>query len=325
MVNGMRLAIPRFHFYRHESGIRMASMNADASLTLGPLIRTAQPVHCFEGEDRFVWYGNSDIDPKYAALGNEVLPTGVVCGLGRMDLTEFTVGPLSPAYANDLFTDNESGKTVRSVVTFNDKRVFSVNGGGVYFESTNKVPSGWLTQGKMSFSVEDLKAALYMQANWEPGCQGKLYLDIAFDTAGFARYANLDILSTNNRSDNLALRGTQFSVLDLRFVLDRCSTDATDGPQITRWEFRSSPIKGAASRWEVPIMNYGDEIDGVKYTRDPTAELEFLMNLVESGTVFTFGNQDGLIRFMLILFGSRNYLLVMSWEGTYTMVLEEVQ
>tara|TARA_A100001388_G_C28767000_1_gene501371 strand:- start:830 stop:2704 length:1875 start_codon:yes stop_codon:yes gene_type:complete len=318
-----------FIFIGTNNGIRMASMNSDGSLTLGPKIPTAQPVHCFEGEDRFVWYGNSDIDPKYAALGNEVLPTGVVCGLGRMDLTEFTVGSLSPAYANDLFTSNETGKVVKSVMTFSDKRVFSVNGGGVYFESTNKVPSGWLTQGKMSFSVEDLKAALYMQANWEPGCQGKLYLDIAFDTAGFARYATLDVLSTNNRSDNLALRGTQFSVLDLRFVLDRCSTDATDGPQITRWEFRSSPIKGSASRWEVPIMNYEEiEIDGVKYTRDPTAELEFLMNLVESGTVFTYQEsgrsyqvhaRDFIWQPEKLSAGNKG------WEGTYTMVLEEVR
>jgi hypothetical protein len=318
-----------FIFIGSNRGIRMASMSADGSLTLGPLIRTPQPVRCFEGEDRFVWYGNSDIDPKYTALGNEVLPTGVVCGLGRMDLTEFTVGPLSPAYANDLFTSNETGKVVKSVLTFSNKRVFSVSGGGVYFESTNKVPSGWLTQGKMSFSIEDPKAALYMQANWEPGCQGKLYLDLAFDTAGFSRFANLDVLSTNNRSDNLALRGTQFSVLDLRFVLDRCSSDATNGPQITRWEFRSSPIKGAASRWEVPIMNYEEiEIDGVKYTRDPTAELEFLMNLVESGTVFTYQEsgrsyqvhaRDFVWQPEKLSAGNKG------WEGTYTMVLEEVR
>ena len=318
-----------FIFIGTNRGIRMASMNSDGSLTLGPRISTPQPVHCFEGEDRFVWYGNSEIDPKYAALGNEVLPTGVVCGLGRMDLTEFTVGPLSPAYANDMFTTNETGKVVNSIITFGDKRVFAVNGGGVYFESDNKVPSGWLTQGKMSFSVEDLKAALYMQANWEPGCQGKLYLDIAFDTAGFSRYATLDVLSTNNRSDNIALRGTQFSVLDLKIVMDRCSTDATDSPQVTRWEFRSSPIKGAASRWEVPIMNYEEiEIDGVKYTRDPTAELEFLMNLVESGTVFTYQEsgrsyqvhaRDFIWQPEKLSAGNKG------WEGTYTMVLEEVR
>lgn len=317
-----------FIFIGTNHGVRMASMESDGSLTLGATIPTAQPVRCFEGEDNFVWFGNSEIDPVYGSLGDESFPSGVVCGLGRMDLTTFTVTALTPAYANDLFTANESGKDVKSVVTFQGKRVFAVAGGGVYFESDTKVPSGWLTQGVMSFSVEDLKAALYQQAKWIPGCAGKLYLDIAFDAATFGRYARLSINPSNNRSENLSLRGTTFSSLDVRYVLNRCPVDSTKAPRITRWELRSSPVKGRASRWEVPIMNYEEiEINGVKYTRDVKRELDTLMDLVQSGTVFTYQESGQGYQVHARDFVWQPEKLSSNgkgWQGVYTMVIEEV-
>ena len=317
-----------FIFIGTNKGVRMASMESDGSLTLGATIPTAQPVRCFEGEDRFVWFGNSEIDPVYDPLGDETLPSGVVCGLGRMDLTTFTVTALTPAYANDLFTANESGKNVESVVTFQGKRVFSVSGGGVYFESDDKVPSGWLTQGVMSFSVEDDKSALYQQAKWIPGCAGKLYLDIAFDSATYGRYGRLTVTEGSTRSDNLSLRGTTFSAVEVRFTVNRCPINNSNAPRVTRWELRASPVKGRASRWEVPIMNYEEiEINGVKYTRDVKSELDALMNLVQSGTVFTYQESGQAYQVHARDFVWQPEKLSSNgkgWQGVYTMVVEEV-
>lgn len=317
-----------FIFIGTNKGVRMASQESDASLTLGPIIPTAEPVRCFEGQDRFVWYGNSDIDPKYSSIGDEVFPSGPVCGLGRMDLTTFTVTAFTPAYANDIFTASESNKTVQSVVTFQDKRVFSVKDGGVYFEGSKKVPSGWMTQGVMSFSVEDLKAALYQQAKWVPSCAGSLYLDIAFDGASYGRYGRLSISPSSNRSDNLSLRGTTFSAVNVRYVLNRCSVNPANAPRITRWEIRSSPVKGRASRWEVPIMNYEEiEINGVKYTRDVKQELDVLMNLIQSGTVFTYQESGQGYQVHARDFVWQPEKLSSNgkgWQGVYTIVIEEV-
>ena len=317
-----------FIFIGTNKGVRMASMESDGSLTLGATVPTAQPVYCFEGDDRFVWFGNSEIDPTYEAIDDEVFPSGVVCGLGRMDLTTFTVTALTPAYANDLFTASESGKTVNSVVTFQGKRVFAVSGGGVYFESDDRVPSGWLTQGVMSFSVEDLKAALYQQAKWIPGCAGRLYLDLAFDSTGFARFGRLNVGGTVNRSENLSLRGVRFASAEARFVMNRCPINNSNAPRITRWELRSSPIKGKASRWEVPVMNYEEiDIDGVTYTRDVTLELDRLMNLIESGTVFTYqesGRSYQVHARDFVWQPEKVSSTGKGWQGVYTLVLEEV-
>lgn len=317
-----------FIFIGTNKGVRMAAQENDGSLTLGPIIPTSKPVKCFEGQDRFVWFGNSEIDAKFTALTDEEYPSGPVCGLGRMDLSTFTVTSLTPAYANDIFTEAASNKDVQAVVTFNGKRVFAVEGQGVFFEAEEKVKSGWLTQGVMSFSVEDLKAALYQQAKWIPGCAGRLYLDLAFDSTGFARFGRVRITPNETRTDNLALRGTRFSAVEVRYVLNRCPINPVNAPRITRWELRSSPIKGRASRWEVPIMNYEEiEIDSVKYTRDVTLELDVLMNLVESGRVFTYQESGRSYQVHARDFVWQPEKVTSSgkgWQGVYTLTLEEV-
>lgn len=318
-----------FVFIGTNKGVRMATMQDNGDLTLGPILPTTKPVRCFEGQDRFVWFGLSEMVQPYASLGPETYPSAsAVCGLGRMDLSQFTVSALTPAWANDIFAADQSNHDVESVVTYNGKRVFSMDSGHVYFEGTNKVPSGWMTQGVMSFSIEDPKSALYQQLKWNPECAGRAMLDIAFDSNTFGRYANLQVTPTSIRSDNLNFNGTSFSRAEVRYVLNRCSINNAKAPRVTRWEFRASPIKGKASRWELPIMNYDEvDIDGVTYTRDVLSELDFLMNLVESGTVFIYQESGRSYQVHARDFVWQPEKLSANgngWQGVFTLVVEEV-
>jgi len=316
-------------FIGTNKGVRMAQADSNGDLTLGSIIPTEKFVACFEGQDRFVWYGNSQISPQYTSVPGDPasFPTSSVCGLGRLDLSTFTTTALTPAYANDLVTEQQSGKNVQSVVTWNGIRVFSVNGGGVYYETSKKMAAGWLRQGIMSFSVEDLKNALYQQAKWLPG-YGKIALDLAFDSSGFGRYANLTVLPTNMRSDNVSLRGVQFSRVNARYVLFRDTTNSTRGPTLTRWELRATPVRGAASRWQIPILNHDNmEIDGIVYTRDVVAELDTLMTLVEQGSIFVYQESGRSYQVHARDFDWRPEKLSMNgkgWQGTFVIVVEEV-
>jgi len=197
----------------------------------------------------------------------------------------------------------------------------------VYYEGTKKMDAAWLRQGIMSFSVEDLKNGLYQQAKWLPG-QGKLALDLAFDSSGFARYANLTVTPTNIRSDNVSLRGVQFSRVNARYVLFRSTTDTAKAPVMTRWELRATPVRGAASRWQVPVMNYDTiDIDGVAYPRDVTAELDALMDLVEGGQVFVYQESGRSYQVHARDFEWRPEKLSANgkgWQGTFVIVVEEV-
>ena len=321
-----------FVFIGTDKGVRMAQPEANGDLLLGAIIPTAEPVKCFEGQDRFVWYGNSSIPAQYSEIFNDpanVFPSSSVPGLGRLDLTTFTTTALTPAYANDIAAWDEPVNPVMSCVTWMGKRVFAIEDGGVFYETEDKVPGGWMTQGTVSFSVEDLKAALYMQAKWVPDCSGKFYIDLAFDSSGFSRYANLTVTNTNIRSDNINLFGTKFSRVNVRYVITRCPINNTKGPIPTRWEIRAFPVKGKASRWDVPVIIADDvDIQGVVEARDPNADKNALVSLVQNGVVFQYqesGQSYQVLAREFVWQPERLSTTGNGWQGTMLMVLEEVQ
>lgn len=313
-----------------NKGVRIAQASNDAGdLVLGPVIPTPNPVYCFEGQDRFIWYGNSGMNSEYGGAGVAAqanLFPSTCSGLGRMDLSTTTTSQLTPAYANDLAVTSIGSATVRSVRTFLDKRVFSIDGNGVWYETDAFVDGGWLTQGTMSFSVEDLKTALYMQGKWLP-LTGKIAMDISYDSADFARVAMFQIQGSV-RSENAPLYGEQFSRMDARYLLLRDTNDDESTPYMTRWEVRAIPVKGRNQRWTLPILNYEDtEIDMVKYTRDPLAVLNTLVGLAQSGQIFTLQESGQSYSVHVKEFVWQPEKLTMSgkaWQGIFTMVVEEV-
>lgn len=319
-------------FIGTSKGVRMAQPAANGDLTLGALIPTPRPVRSFEGQDRFVWFGLDEMVVNYTPSRSDdrnLMPNANVFGLGRMDLSTFTTTALTPAYANDLSVAGQgTNKAVRSVLTWNDVRVFTADGVGVYYEGTDLIEGGYLNQGLFSFSVEDLKSALYLQAKWLPGCSGRIYIDMAFDSTGFTRYATLQVSNSTIRSDNVNLFGIRFSRGNARYVLVRCPLDNTVGPVLTRFEIRSMPVRGKASRWTVPVMNYEEvEIEGTKIIRDVTLVRDQLQNLVDSGKVFVYqesGRAHQVIARDFEWLPEKLSSNSRGWQGVYTLVIEEV-
>lgn len=317
-----------FVFIGTDKGIRMAAPDAAGDLTLGALIPTDAAVYCFEGQDRFVWYGNTSMDGSYAVGSGDApdFPTDPAIGLGRMDLTSFTVSDLTPAYANDLVADGALVGVTRSVVTYQGKRVFSVDGEGVYYETDEKMDAGWLEQGVLSYSVEDAKTALYSQSKWEP-LEGSILLDMDFDSNGYSRYANYNVQGSI-RSQNTDMNGTVFSRTQPRFVLIRDEDEPTLGPTLTRWELRARPARGRASRWVLPILNSETiDLDSAPTNRDPAAEYDRLMSLVESGRMFVFQESGRAYQCTAVDFVWKPEKVTESgkaWQGIYNLIIEEV-
>lgn len=318
-------------FIGTDKGVRMAQPDANGDLTLGPIIPTAEPVRAFEGQGQFVWYGISSMDPGYVPVNSDqsdVFPTSPVPGLGRMDLATFTTGALAPAYANDVAAWGEAAAPVTAVTTWLGKRVFAVSGAGVFYEGVDKCLGGWLTQGTMSFSVEDLKAALYMQVKWVPDCSGRLNLDLAYDSSAYARFARINVSPDSIRSDNINLYGTKFSRVNLRIVMTRCPVDNTKCPIPSRWELRAFPVKGRASRWEVPVL-IADEVDinGMVEVRNPLTDKNSLVSLIQNGTVFQYqesGQSYQVLARDFLWQPERLSTTGNGWQGTFMIVLEEV-
>lgn len=312
-----------------NKGVRVATpANSSGDLTLGPTIPTTQPVRCFEGQDRFIWYGNGQMDSAYTvsgAQGYPVFPT-TCAGLGRMDLSVATTTPQTPAYIQDIAAMGVTSGVVRSVRTWEDKRVFSIDDEGVFYETNEYMDAGWLKEGTMSFGVEDLKTALYLQSKYLP-LKGKISLDVAYDSGIFQRVATMQIQGSI-RSSNASLSGNQFSRMNGRVLLQRDPADASSTPVFTRWEMRAIPAKGRASRWTLPVMNYEEiEIDGVKYTRDCLAVLNTLLGYGYSGKLFTLqeSGQSYQVHVKDYLWQPEKLTINgKAWQGIVTLVVEEV-
>lgn len=313
-----------------SKGVRVAtSVNSSGDLLLGPVIPTLAPVRCFEGQDRFVWYGNSTMDSQYTVVGADpmtvpTLPT-TCSGLGRLDLSVATTSPQTPAYIQDIAALSVNG-TVRSVRTWQDKRVFSIDGHGVWYETDDYMDAGWVKEGIMSFGVEDNKTGLYIQGKWLP-LTGKIGMDVAYDSGSWQRAGTMQI-QNSIRSSNISLGGNQFSRLNARTLLLRDPDLPETTPVFTRWEMRAIPAKGRASRWTLPVMNYEEiEIDGVKYTRDCLDVLNTLLAYGYNGKIFTLQESGQSYQVHVKDYVWQPEKLTINgqaWQGILTLVVEEV-
>lgn len=258
-----------------SGGWRFGIPSGDGSLSFGRLVETSAPVQCFEGQDRFVWYGQS----------------GGPAGLGRADLAQF-VAPMTPAYANDLRTD-EAG-VVSGVITFGagggglGRRVFVIEGVGVFGESLDLAESGWIEQGSMTFNSADLKMAMYLQVNHEPlPLNSEVRAEVKFDSSGWNEVGVQDTAESFTLG-NLPLR-TRFNLANVRITLTRSSTDPTLGPALTRIEFRALNIPGRATEFRIPlILRSSIYFDERTDLRDPADDYQFLIDLWQTREPFVY-------------------------------------
>lgn len=315
-------------FVGSTKGIRMATpASAAGDLVLGALIDTGSAVYAFEGQGQFVWATGNSIDPVSDAGVVDGCPPTSMNGLWRMDLTTFTISTSTPAYATDIVAPGETGKNTRSVVTWGDKRVFSVDNGGIYLETDTKMAAGWLAPGRVSFSVEDLKTGLYAQMKWEP-LYGTVALDLSADNGPSVRVLNWSIAGTVS-SGNVSLNGMQFSRMDPRYVLYRDMTDTTKGPTLTRFELRARAVKGSASRWYLPILNHESvDFNGVPDARDVNAEFDRIHSLITTGKMFTL--QEGRHVYQCVAVDFKWFPQKLTeqgggWQGVYVLICEEVR
>ena len=252
-----------------DLGIRFCSVNTDGSLTIGALIPTTSPVYDSEGQDRFVWYGLTNYDSSST-------------GLGRMDLSTFT-GTLTPAYASDLMATGQG--TVRSVVTFGNYRLFTVDGLGVYYETASTpVSSGTFTTGYVGYGISDKKVAVFLDLKHEP-LAGTIAVSISADgrvTRSVGTSSTADSPSPAYSFPTQQLLGEEFL---LTFTL---TPTANVSPVLTRWTLRSYPVPVRTAQWNIPILLHDPIVAGGRdFACLVDDEVDFLVGLHRSQRICT--------------------------------------
>lgn len=260
-----------------NTGWRFGIPAGDGNVTFGRLVQTDTPVRCFEGQDRFVWFGQSATSGQFS-------------GLGRADLSTF-IAPMTPASADDLTTTSYG--VVRAVTTFGagpqraGARVFCVEGVGVFAEQPTLAATGYLEQGSFSFNSSDQKMGLYAQLFTAPILGGKVLMDVRYNDGEWEEVGSMFTDGATSMG-NVKLE-RQFANAEVRFRLERDADNHTVGPTVNRMEFRALNIPGRATQFVLPLMLFDSiEVEGSEIPRRVEEDHQFLMDLVETRRAFTY-------------------------------------
>ena len=278
-------------FIGTDSGVRMAISDANGDLTIGARIDTPSPVRCFEGQEHFVWFGLEDFD--ISRWGS-----GTYDGLGRLDLTAQT-DTLVPAWASDIMAAASTSTTesVQSIVTFQDRRVFSIASSnalsrGVYGEKANKVASGYLDSGLITFDLADTKVATYLDLRHK-SLTGTIDVYVSTDEGAFSSIGSSSTPSSiRPATDPLPVGPTRGDVHEIRLNLNRVNGSDTVGPVATRAILRAEPAPARGRVYRVRlILEELLDINGTDTPCDIAAERAAIRALFDSQTLIDF--QEG--------------------------------
>jgi hypothetical protein len=247
-----------------NKGVRFANTDANGYVVIGGLIETGQPVYCSEGQDRFVWFGWGSYDD-------------ISSGLGRMDLAEFT-STLTPAYASDLMAGwpalNTSASSpvaanpilgdVKSVATYNNKRVFAVSAKGIFAELDTKVYQASLDTGLISHGIIDNKYAAFLDARLEPLVANNV-LKLAHSSDSDAFITSGSVTQEDAVYTGEFFLGDTGRNFEARISFGDVAPATLVGADVTCTGFmlRSYPAPKRVSKFSVPVMlfdtiNVGD-------------------------------------------------------------------
>lgn len=293
-----------------NKGVRYCTTDGNSNLVAGPIIPTSGPVHKITSEDKYSWFSWSNYD-------------GISTGLGRVNLSTFTAQN-TPAYATDLMYTSTAD--VKDVVTFEDKRVFFVQGVGIVGEdTTTKVTEGNIEFGTYRWGIPDRKFIAKFDVRTEP-LKGSVSAYLSHDHTDFA------LLSTFNNAgeSEYTYQGTDVKTIeaDFKLVLTR-GTAITATPVVTRWMARAYASPFRSEVFSIPVLLHKKirPRDRDVYM-DQEAELDQLNDLIHNPRIIT------------LQIGTRSYSVIAediewipidstgntwSWDGTAIVIMRSVE
>lgn len=257
-------------FIGTSKGVRYATTDADSNLTSGSLIPVSGGVTAFTADDKYVWFNWSNYD-------------GVSTGLGRIDLSSFT-SPNTPAYATDLMLTSTAN--VNNVITYDNKRIFSVSGDGVYVEDTaNLVETGEIVTGTYRWGIPDRKFVAKFDLRTTP-LEGTVTPSVSLDSGSYTAMSAAVLQASTEKVST----GPQTKFIEAKFKLELARYSATNGPTVTRWMARAYASPARSQVFRVPLLMHHKILDnhGSEHYFDVEAELQALRNLVTNPVVVNY-------------------------------------
>lgn len=213
-----------------DQGVRLATENSSShTLEAGALLEAPGAVRSIAAYRSQAWFTWTNLDTDST-------------GIGRMALNRL-VDPanLVPAYSSDLMAAGQG--TVLSVGSIGDKRVFTVQGHGLYVESSNLVPQGWVSTGWINFSTVERKMAVSVDVRHRP-LVGSISIaadyDVAQDEGGTRHQLSTStVAGTLGPSAPFSTGNESYIQAAVIATLVRSESDPTVGPALGNLTLRS--------------------------------------------------------------------------------------
>ena len=293
-----------------DKGVRYCSTDGDANLIAGPIIPTGGAVNKITSEGKYSWFTWTNYD-------------GLSGGLGRLDLSTFT-GPNTPAFATDLMY--ESNGVVNHVLTFDDKRLFFIQGVGLIAEdSANLVSQGILETGTYRWGIPDRKFVAKVDVRTEP-LQGSVSVNLSNDHASYSFLGTFDTPGQTEYTFN----GSDLKTIEASFklILDR-GAGALASPVVTRWMARAYAAPFRSQFFVMPVLLHNKiKIRNKEYSLDVQREMDALDKLISNPAIVTL--QVGTTSHSVIVEDVEwtpldSYGNTWEWEGTATITMRSVE
>lgn len=254
-----------------SKGVRFATIADDGNITLGALIPTPGPVWCADGVDRFVWFGWSSFDTTSS-------------GLGRLDLSVINDG-LAPAYASDLMGTGLG--VVRGTGVIGARRLFTVDGVGVFAEQLTPLTTGFITSGQISFGLSDSKVPVAVDLKHSPLAAGaSIQVGLSVDRAASTTIGASDQPLSVSPAEAISTGQRRSEETELTFTLNAASGT---GPILTRWTLLAYPAPPGSSVVILPLIlaNTVTAFRDIDLPQNPLNEYSFLTGLHTSREIIT--------------------------------------
>jgi len=233
-------------------GIRVATVDADGSLTYGPLIvETTQPCYDFAARDRYIW----------CATGVDGAP-----GVIRMDILN-EIATLTFPYANDIYYSGVSGHKTTSCAFLGDTdrlAYCTANSGSadgyVYSETASTLlTNGYLQTGYIRYNTLEPKNFKRLLARGEYA-YGSMTLETV-DADG----TEYDIISYDANVPPVEVTTSQPTgaqeYVGYKFILYRDATDTTKGPTFKGYQAKATIATPRQRVIRFPVYCFDVETD----------------------------------------------------------------
>lgn len=291
-----------------NKGVRYCTTDGDANLVAGPIIPTSGDVLDFSADGRYCWFTYTAYDSTHG-------------GLGRLDLAEF-VTVNQPAWATDLM--HQSTSAVNSVISKDNKRIFSISGVGVLVEDTaNLVTTGYLETGYYTWDIPDRKFMPRFDIRVAP-LAGSVQLEVAYDRGS---YSNAGLHNDTGDTEHTFLTD-QEKFLEAGFKLTLNRASALSGPIFTRWMARAFAAVKRSRVITIPVILHETiSVHGRDIYLDVEQERALLENLVEDPRVVNYQERN---KTLPVIVENIQWIPLKSsqpswlWEGTAVIELRTV-